>query len=105
MGARVVRVVASACHLSLCRARIDVWLGYLQVSGEASPITINFDQNENNWVTSTSVTPPRVSVDSISLLRYQRIVLRGVRGTFGTSTFIIIVLQVGFLPHSKTSLQ
>ena len=65
------RVVERACHPSLWRESIELWLGYLQMSGEASPITINFDQYAKTWVTS----PSPVSEFSTSLLKYHRMVL------------------------------
>jgi hypothetical protein len=67
----MVRVVERACQPSLWRERMELWLGYLQMSGEASPITISLAQNANTCVTSPAVTPSRVST---SLLKYHKIV-------------------------------
>ena len=74
VGGRTARVVDSECHPSLCRARIELWLGYLHISGDASPITMSLDQNEKIWVTSPASAPSVVSVESISLLKYHRMV-------------------------------
>jgi hypothetical protein len=88
----MARVVVRECQPSSLRARIELWLGYRQTSGVASPAAINLAQNEKTSCTTATSgrlsprCPPPVacnvvtpsgccsSVVSTSLLMYHRIV-------------------------------